>query len=163
VRYLFAVSPFLLLIAPLVVNAAEYPKGHRALEVFDAQGMEATPPWVMAWIVASTICFVAGLCFVRRHSVARWVLGCYAAGFAVLVASAVFDSDQLRLAGFNALIHVLFWPPALFQLLTKRPFLDKPVTAFSIWSGLITGIILFSYIFDIPYSATYLKHVFMEH
>ncbi len=146
----------------LDAHAGEYQHGHHALEIFDAQGIEATPFWVMAWIVLSTACFTAGLLLVWRHSVARWVVGCYIAGFMALIASSVFDSDILRLAGFNALIHVIFWPPALYQLLSKRPFLSKKVTVFSIWSGVITAVILVSYSFDIPYSFIYLKHVFFH-
>lgn len=152
----------LLAVFALEAGASEYPSGHRALEVFDAEGMQAMPRWVMVWIVSSTLCFAAGLCFALRHPVARWVVGGYVAGFSALVAASVFDSDLFRLAGFNALIHLVFWTPALYQLLSKRPFLARELTPFSIWSGLITAVMLFSYVFDVPYAFTYLNHVFFE-
>lgn len=147
-------------IISLSVYATEYQKGYRALEIFDVEGMEATPLWVMIWIVVSTACFLAGLLFVRRHIIARWIVGGYIAGFMTLIFSSVFDLVQLKLAGFNALIHVVFWSPSLYLLLTKRPFFSREVSAFSIWSGVITIVMLFSFIFDIPYTFIYLKHVF---
>ncbi len=149
-------------VVPLSVQATVYQKGYRALEIFDAQGMEATPLWVMTWIVFATACFVAGLFFVKRHSIARWVVGGYIAGFLTLIFSSVFGLVQLQLAGFNALIHVIFWTPSLYLLLTKRPFLTKKLSAFSIWSGVITAVMLFSFVFDIPYSFIYLRHIFFE-
>ncbi len=146
----------------LLGQSIDYQKGYRALEIFDAQGMEATPLWVMIWIVLATACFVVGIFFVKRHSIARWVVGGYIAGFLTLVFSSVFGLVQLKLAGFNALIHVIFWSPSLYLLLTKRPFLSKKLSAFSIWSGVITVVMLFSFIFDIPYSIIYLRHIFFE-
>lgn len=139
--------------------ARDYQSGHQALEVFDAAAMEAMPGWMTVWIASSTLCFAAGLGFVWRHRVARWVVGGWAAALSVLVVSSGFDSDLFRLAGFNALAHVVFWTPALCQLLSHRPFLAKEPSPFSIWSAVITAIMLFSYVFDIPYALTYLGHV----
>ena len=149
-------------VATVTARAQEYKKGYRALEIFDAEGMEATPSEVMIWIVVSTSCFAIGLFFLRRHSIARWVTGCYIAGFLSLVFSSVFNRVELQLAGFNALMHIVFWTPALYKLLTERPFLSKKVTAFSIWSGVITVVMLISYYFDIPYSIIFLKHIFFD-
>ena len=151
-----------LAICAQTARARQYESGHHALEVFDAAGMEATPEWVMAWIAFATLCFAAGLFFVHRHRIARWVVGGYVAGFAALVASSIFDSDLFRLAGFNAFVHVIFWTPALYHLLSERPFLKAPPSAFSIWSGTISGVMLLSYIFDVPYALTYLNHVLFE-
>lgn len=116
----------------------------------------------MIWIVSATACFAVGLLFVWRHSIARWVVGCYIAGFVALIISSTFDAVQLKLSGFYALVHIVFWSPALYQLLTKRPFLDKKATAFSVWSGVITAVILFSFIFDIHYAYIYLNHIFFH-
>ena len=63
----------LVFVATVATGAQEYKKGYRALEIFDAEGREATPPEVWVWIVVATSCFAAGLFFVRRHSIARWV------------------------------------------------------------------------------------------
>lgn len=143
-------------------SARQYERGHHALQIFDAAGMEATPDWVIAWIAFATLCFAAGLFFVRGHRIARWVVGGYITGFAALVASSIFDSDVFRLAGFNALVHVIFWTPSLYHLMSERPFAAAPPTAFSIWSGVISGVMLFSYVFDVPYALTFLRHVFFE-
>jgi hypothetical protein len=160
----YQLTPLLILTitSPLCALASEYPKGHRALEIFDAEGMEATPTAVMIWIGVATACFVAGLLFVRRHSIARWVTGCYIAGFMALVFSSVFNMVQLQLGGFLSLVHIIFWTPALYQLLIKRPFLSKEVTPFSVWSGVITVIIFISYYFDIPYAFIFLRHVIFD-
>ena len=162
-RYKLATFLILSSLIPLNAHAIEYQIGYRALEIFDAQGMEITPMWVKIWIAAATLCFAVGLFFVRRHSIARWVVGGYIAGLMVLIFSPVFfDLIQLKLAGFNALIHVIFWSPSLYLLLTKRPFFSKKVSAFSIWSGLITVVMIFSFFFDIPYSFIYLRHIFFD-
>ncbi|MEL7500607.1 MAG: hypothetical protein AAFN77_23645 [Planctomycetota bacterium] len=137
---------------------AEYKKGHHPLEIFDAT-MEGTPRWVKIWIVLSTAWFLCGLFFVWQHSIARWVVGCHIAGLMALVASSIFNSVLVKLSGFNALAHIVFWSPALFRLLTEQPFFDGELTAFSIWSGGVTAIMLFSFVFDVPYSFVYLRHV----
>ena len=152
----------LFFIVTLNVHATEYQKGYRALEIFDAQGMDLTPLWVKIWIVVATACFAAGLLFVRRHTIARWVVGGYIAGFMTLVFSSVFGLVQLKLAGFNALIHIIFWSPSLYLLLINRPFISSKISAFSIWSAVITVVMLFSFVFDIPYALTYLKHIFFD-
>lgn len=136
----------------------DYPKGHQALEIFDAEGMKAAPQWVMIWIMIMLASFAAGLLFVWRQAVARWVVGGFIAGMIALSIS-----DQLgviQLSGFIALIHLIFWSPALYQLLKKRPFFAERVTPFSIWSGWITAVILFSFVFDIRDTAIYLNHLF---
>lgn len=139
----------------------EYKKGHHALEIFDGK-MEGTPRWVKIWIVFATAWFAIGLFFIWHHSIARWIVGCYVAGFLSLVFSSIFDSVLFKLSGFNALMHVVFWSPALYLLLTERPFLATEMTPFSIWSGGVTAVMLFSFFFDIRYSIEYLKHVFVE-
>lgn len=153
VSWLFLFSFFLATTA----QAQEYPKGHGALEIFDAEGMEAAPQWVMTWIMFMAASFAAGLLFVWKHPVARWVVGCFVAGIVALTISAQFGVRQL--SGFIALMHIVFWSPALYQLLTKRPFIAEKITPFSIWSGLITAVILFSFIFDFRDAAIYLNHL----
>lgn len=137
----------------------EYIKGHHALDIFDAT-MEGTPRWVKIWIQLSTAWLALGFVFAWQHPIACWVVGCcVAAIMSLVVSTSISKSVLLKLSGFNALSHVVFWPPALYQLLVERPFLSSDVTAFSIWSGGVTAIMLFSYVFDIPYSFVYLKHV----
>lgn len=138
-------------------HAAEYAKGHEALEVFDAEGMDATPRWVMTWLMIMLASFAAGLLFVWRHPIARWVVGCFVAGIVALQIISMLG--VLQLSGLIALMHIVFWSPALYQLLTKRPFMADKMTAFSIWSGVITAVILFSFVFDIRDAAIYLNHI----
>jgi len=151
------ISCLLTIVFSSIVYAQDYEKGHLALQIFDQEGMANAPLWVRVWIMFLAASFAAGLLFVRKHIIARWVVGCFAAGIVFLSVTPALGIIQL--SGFIALMHIIFWSPALYQLLSKRPFLDNPKTAFSIWSGVITAVILFSFIFDIRDAVIYLGHV----
>lgn len=140
-----------------IVLAADYEHGHRALQIFDREGMGNAPTWVMIWIVFMMATFLSGLLFVWKQPIARWVVGGLFAGMAAsAIATGVFGIPPL--SGFIALMHLVFWSPGLYQLLTKRPFM-KVTSAFSIWSAVMTFVILFSFIFDIRDTSLYLMHL----
>lgn len=141
----------------LVLAQTDYTHGHGALQIFDQQGMENAPQWVMIWIMFMAGSFFASLFFVKNHPIARWVAGCFVVGIVVMeLAVRVFN--VIPLSGFIALIHIVCWSPALFQLLMKRPFLGRR-SAFTIWSGIITFVICFSFVFDVRDAFIYLKHL----
>ena len=99
-------------------------------------------------------CFLASVFFIRRHSEARWVFGAFVTGAVVsIVSTRVFGIPLL--SGYIALIHVVCWTPALIVLLTRRPFL-KDKSVFAKWSGLMTFVIIFSFVFDIRDAAIFL-------
>lgn len=150
--------PTVLLLIPWVAMAQDYQHGHNALQIFDAQGMDNTPRPVMIWISFMGLAFSAGLFFVRRHVIARWVVGCFVAGivFAMGIAPIV---GILPLSGFIALCHLVFWSPALYLLLKERPFIGQQ-TPYAIWSGVMTAVILLSFVFDIRDAYIYLTHSF---
>jgi hypothetical protein len=132
--------------------------GHGALEIFDATGQANTPQWVMIWIYFMAASFAAGLFFVKNHSIARWVVGGFVLGIVCMtILGKVLGLPPI--SGYIATIHILFWSPGLYQLLTKRPFLGEQ-GAFSIWSGIITFVILFSFVFDIRDAFIYLTDIF---
>jgi len=132
--------------------------GHGALEIFDAAGQANTPQWVMIWIYFMAASFAAGLFFVKNHSIARWVVGGFVLGIVCMtILGKVLGLPPI--SGYIATIHILFWSPGLYQLLTKRPFLGEQ-SAFSIWSGIITFVILFSFVFDIRDAFIYLTDIF---
>lgn len=137
--------------------ASGYEVGHGALQIFNSDAMAHTPQWVVIWIMFMAASFFAGLFFVRRHTIARWVVGGFLLG---IIVSSVLTSGLgvIPLSGFIALIHLVFWTPGLYQLLKNRPFLGER-SAFSIWSGVMTAVILFSFFFDIRDAAIYLKHI----
>jgi len=146
-------------VASAVVAQSEqaYPVGSGALEIFDFDSMENVPQWVQVWMNIMMLSFVAGLLFVWKHVIARWVV----AGFILGVVVGIGIAPQLGilpLSGFIALIHLIFWSPALYQLLTKRPFMGE-LSAYSVWTGIITAVILFSFIFDIRDAVIYLGHI----
>ena len=157
-RFRWLLIVFVTIFFGLEAYGADYPRGHQALEIFDSEGMQAAPRWVMVWIVIMLASFAASLLFVWRHTVARWVLGCFVAG---MIALAISDKllGVAQLSGFIALIHLVFWSPALYQLLTKRPFLAEKMTSFSVWSGWMAAVILFSFVFDIRDATIYLNHL----
>ena len=151
----FMLSSFVL--AEPSSHVISYVSGHEALEVWDAQAMNTTPQWVKIWLMIMAVSFATGLLFVWKHPIARWVVGGFIAS---LIASKMITSvfDVVGLSGFVALMHLIFWSPALYQLLSNKPFL-KERSAFSIWSGVITFVILFSFIFDIRDAVIYLNHI----
>jgi len=139
--------------------------GHGALEVFDIKGMLATPLWVQLWIMFMMSMFITSACFIKTHSVARWVLSGFALGM-ICLSVLQFGLKIQPLSGLVALIHLIFWSPGLYQLLKTRPFCSGliPFTAspFIAWSGVMTLTILFSFIFDIKDAAIYL-HFLINH
>ena len=159
-----AVLRFALLIAfissfPLWAAAQTgYESGHQALQLWDSQAFANAPTWVRYWIWFMAASFVTGLLFVRQHSIARWVVAGFIAGLIIstVVAPAV---GIIGLSGFVALVHLICWTPALYLLLSRRPFIGSR-SPFALWSGLITAVILFSFIFDIRDAVIYLGHIF---
>lgn len=157
-------STILMIIALVVLHVSsavaaqgELAHGNGALEIFDAEGQANTPQWVMIWIYLMAASFAAGLFFVKNHSIARWVVGGFLLGIVCMaLLGRAFGIPPI--SGFIATIHIVFWSPGLFQLLTKRPFLGER-SAFTIWSGVITFVILFSFVFDIRDAYLYLMHI----
>ena len=147
----------MLLLAGNAFAQSEYGHGNGALQVFDSEGQANSPRWVMIWVMLMGASFAAGLFFIKNHPIARWVVGGFVAGIAcMLLLGKLFGLPPV--SGYIATVHILFWSPALYQLLTKRPFLDQR-SAFSIWSGVITFVILFSFVFDIRDAFIYLRHL----
>lgn len=137
--------------------ATGYQPGHTALEVWNAEGQANAPQWVQTWLMIMLASFALGLLFVWKRVEARWVVG----GFitAVLISRfAIPAMGIVKLSGLVALVHLIFWSPALYLLLKNRPFL-KERSFYALWSGLITAVILFSFIFDIRDAAIYLDHI----
>ena len=140
-------------------DVSGYESGPGALQVFDGDGMAATPLWVQVWIAIMLASFAAGLLFVWKQPIARWAVGGFIAPF--VVGGPIYGAlGWPFLSGAIALNHLIFWSPALFLLLTRRPFLSaNHSTAFRIWSGVITFVIVFSFIFDVRDAVIYLGHV----
>lgn len=145
------------LFAGTLLAQTDYGHGNGALQVFDAEGQANSPRWVMLWIMFMLASFVAGLLFVKNHPVARWVVGGFVVGMICLfVAQKGLGIPPI--SGFIATIHLVCWSPGLYQLLTKRPF-TGPLSAFSVWSAVITLVILFSFVFDLRDAFIYLRHI----
>lgn len=142
----------------VIAANSEYSYGHGALQVFGGDGFKEAPTWVKIWISFLLSTFLIGFYFALKHPIARWTSG----GFIVSMTSGhtVFSLLSLPfLGGSIAIMHLVCWMPALIFLLIKRPFLDldKP-KGFRIWSGVITGVILFSFVFDIRDALLYIHH-----
>ncbi len=137
--------------------AQEYAHGNGALELFDAEGQANSPRWVMIWIMIMLGSFLPGLLFVWKRIEARWVIGGLLLGFVALGILTELLGMQ-PYSGFIALIHLIFWMPGLFVLLRRRTFL-KERSFYGAWTGLITAVILFSFVFDIRDAAIYLDYV----
>lgn len=137
--------------------AQEIAHGNGALELFDAEGQANSPPWVKVWLPIMLGTFALGLVFAWKRIEARWVVGCVIAGF-VAMGILVGGLGMPQLSGFIALLHLIFWTPALVVLLRRRTFL-KERSLYGAWTGLVTAVILFSFVFDIRDAAIYLDHI----
>jgi len=152
------VLSFGLLAEPAMAAEQVYQSGHQPLELWDNDARANMPQWVQVWLAFMMSTFFVGVFFVRRHVEARWVVGGFVAMMVVTVATGrVFG--LLPLSGLFSLVHLICWSPALYLLLTRRPFMQGR-SAYAIWSAVITGCIIFSFIFDIPDALIYLDHMF---
>ena len=148
---------WLTLFTPITTMAADYSSGHQALEVWDAEAQANLPQWIKYWLLTMASVFLLGLLFVRHHIEARWLVGGFLSGllFSKFVIPAV---GLVPLSGLVALIHLVFWSPALYFMLKNRPFMQN-FSIYACWSGVATACILFSFIFDIRDSAIYALYV----
>ena len=162
-KYSLAAFTMLALYTPLAfaaVDESSYESGHGALQRFSSgAGIAATPLWVQIWLILLGATFLSSLFFVRKHPIARWAIG----GILVSVPLTPVIVRSLGwpfLGGAIALGHLVFWSPALFLLLTRRPFLDEANSpAFRFWAIMMTSVIIISFVFDIRDTAIYLRHV----
>ena len=136
-----------------------FESGYGALEVFDGSGMSSMPLWVKLWLGVLVLTFASSLIFVRNHLTAQLAI----AGFvlSIIATSVIFRALGLPfLSGSISIGHIVFWSPALFLLLLRRPFLDASKgQLYRIWSGMMTAVILFSFVFDIDYAVSYIMHL----
>lgn len=150
---LMIISPSLAIAAPDIV----YPAGNGALELWNSQGIANSPKWVQYWLVIMMSSFAFGLLFVWQHVEARWVVGGVILG--LLFSKFILEPIGLQpLSGLVALVHLIFWSPALYLLLKNRPF-SKGFSIYAIWSAWIVAVILFSFLFDIRDAAIYLDYM----
>jgi len=137
--------------------AATYEPGHQALQLWNEEAMKNVPQWLNIWLSIMVGAFALGLLFVWRHVAARWLVG----GFILMVLFVFFIGSVLELtplSGLFALLHIIFWMPGFLILLKERPFLNG-FSFYGVWAGLITVVILISFVFDFPNAAIYLDHV----
>jgi len=144
----------------LAQNEAAYEYGHGALERFGSSaGVAATPLWVQIWLGVLTVTFLSSLFFVHKYKVARWAIG----GILLSVPLTPIIVRALGwpfLGGAIALGHLVFWTPALCLLLKNIPFSNpRHPPMFRFWAASMTGVILFSFVFDVRDAGIYLYHI----
>lgn len=152
----------ILILSPVAAYAnagsAPYTAGNGALELWNSQGIANSPTWVQYWLVVMMSSFAMGLLFIWRHIEARFVVG----GLVIGLLFSKFILEQMAglapLSGLVALVHLIFWSPALYLLIKNRPF-ARARSFYAYWSGWITLVILFSFIFDIRDAAIYLDYM----
>ena len=136
---------------------ATYEHGNGALQIWDAEGQANAPAWVQVWLGIMAVSMLSGFLFIWKYVEARWVVGCVFVG--ILVTRFLVPAlPVVKFSGLIALLHLVFWSPALFILLKNKPF-TKGLSFYAVWSGLITSVILFSFIFDIRDAAIYLHYL----
>ncbi len=159
-KYLWGAATVLIATAAALsgAGAEEYGKGNGALEYFDAEGIAASPQWVQIWIFVMLGTFALGLVFVWWRPIARWAVGGILASlFLGEIPFAALDLPYL--SGAIAIAHLVCWSPALYLLLTRRPFLQAgEAVGYRVWTAAMTGVILFSFVFDLRDAAIYIDH-----
>ena len=145
------------LASPVLAFAADYSSGHQALQIWDDQAKANMPTWVFYWLISMASVFACGLFFIKRHVEARWLVGGFVLGL-FFSRFAIPALGLVPLSGLVALVHLVFWSPALYLMLKNRPFI-KVKGIYSIWSAMATFCICFSFVFDIRDAAIYLSHV----
>lgn len=159
-KYLLTIVILILLPINAFANNADapYAAGNDALELWNAQGIANSPKWVQYWLIIMMGSFALGLLFIWKHIEARFVVG----GLIVGMLFSKFILEQViglaPLSGLVALMHLIFWSPALYLLIKNRPF-ARERSFYAYWSGWITMVILFSFIFDIRDAVIYLDYM----
>lgn len=155
--YYFRLTAISALIFAMPAMAQEYAHGNGALEIFDGEGLSNSPSWVKVWVIIMLATFASGLLFIFKRLEARLAVG----GFLLGMGAMTILTGPLGLLPFSGLIaaiHIVFWSPALLALLSRRTFL-KERSLYGLWTGLMTVVILFSFVFDIRDAFIYLRHV----
>ena len=160
-KKLIGVVVALALLCPVSVMAQEtIQAGNQALELWNEEGIANSPTWVKYWLGIMMFSFALGLLFIWKRIEARWVVGGLIVG--ILFSKFILENMMglLPLSGLVALMHLIFWTPGLYLLLKNRPFM-KEKSFYKYWSGWITLVIIFSFIFDIRDSVIYLHHMLL--
>ncbi len=137
--------------------AAAYQPGHQALEIWNAEGRANAPEAVQVWLRIMMATFLVGLLFVWHRVEARWVVSGVVLGMLVSRGLGAY-TDIVMLSGLVALIHLIFWSPGLYMMLTRRPFFHER-SPYATWSAAATVVILISFFFDIRDTVIYLDHI----
>lgn len=153
-----AVLFFVTLFCALPVLAEGYSSGHQALEVWDGQAQASLPLWIKVWLLFMVSVYAAGLLFIKNHIEARWLVGGFVLGL-LFSKYAIPALGLVNLSGLVALVHLVFWSPALYLMLKNRPF-TQGVSFYSGWAGVATLCILFSFVFDIRDAFLYLRYIY---
>ena len=146
-----------LVFSGVAVAHENHASGYTALGIFDDEARAAMPVWVGVWLQIMAVSFVSGVLFIFSQPIARWVVGGVLLGLlATRFGLNAFGLE--RVSGLIGLLHLVFWSPGLYMLLRYKPFLGA-LSLFSVWSGWITFVILFSFFFDARDAAVYLLHL----
>jgi len=139
------------------IFAADSDELHRALRLFDEEGRANASDAVKLWLQVMTVVLLSSVFFVFHRVEARWILGGVA--LMLLFSRVIVPALEIPfLEGLASLTHVVLWSPGLYFLLSRRTFL-KELSIYSVWTGVMTAVILISFIWDIPDSIVYLHHI----
>jgi len=153
---LFLIAIVLCLFAGLAFDG-EHEGVHRALRLFDAEGRANATDAVKIWLKVMTVVLLSSLLFAYRRVEARWIAG----GVILMLTFSRLIVPALEipfLEGLASLTHVVFWSPGLYFLLRRQTF-RKEKSIYAVWTGLMTLVILVSFVFDLPDSIVYLRHI----
>jgi|GEM_PF-1126011 len=155
--WVVGVTALVMILLSFSAYAGDQEEIHRALRLFDEEGRANASQAVKIWLNVMTVVLLSSVFFVFHRVEARWILG----GVTIMLIFSRIVVPALEipfLEGLASLTHVILWSPGLFYLLRYRTFL-KELSIYSVWTGIMTAVILISFFWDIPDSVIYLHHI----
>ena len=113
---------------------------------FQAQSQDL-PDWVNLWMNWMGIVFFTGFLFVFRHWGARLALLMM---FFLNVPASAFVTDLTGNIDWISVVHLIFWTPVLYYLLTRDIFGPNanPRSAYGVWAIVMASTMAISLAFD---------------
>lgn len=126
------------------------------MTAFNQLQLEAStyPQGVQVWMKLMAVSFLAGVFFAYWRKGARWVLAAFAINIVGLIGVKMMLPDLTRSA-IGTYIHLIFWPPILWQVWSpanrqtfRRPISVIASSSYFAWVSWVSLIMLISIVLD---------------
>jgi len=153
---LFATAP-----KPYQVVGETFVPGNLPLQLWGGlgggEGFDASPLWVQGFLFFLSVMAYISVIFMPKRLEARWAGGGLLAGV-IITFFVVPNLPIVSLGGMYAVLHFILWLPGFYLLLKNRPFMNER-NFYGLWCGIVTFIMIFSFIFDVRDIFIYLPYI----